>query len=144
MRTRSKSMMVAATTAALLAGAASAATAAGGGPGATLAATTTGAYGNSTISFAGKTYADSIYFRAVDTAADGNHARIRLVTKRSNGSLAYWSWRANYDGSMTEKEWYTSLSDPQGITAVLIQVCRAEGDTLLNCANSEWKPNTYW
>ncbi|MBO0917204.1 hypothetical protein [Streptomyces laculatispora] len=108
-----------------------------------LSAETTGAYGDSTITFTSRTYASNIEFRSVDLLADGHNARLRLITKRSDGTDAYWGWRKNYGGKGAQPTWTTTLKDPQGIAQVRLQVCRAEGDTLLNCAYSAWKSNYY-
>lgn len=131
-------------TAAAVVGVATAATPAHAntGPG---SAETTGAYGSFSFRFASQTHMNSITLRSVDTLADGHHARIRLVTQRGDGSTAYWGWRANYGGAGSDLEWNTYLTDGSGIKAVRIQVCRAEGSTLLNCQySSQWRANPYY
>ncbi|MET7365557.1 hypothetical protein ABZS61_06935 [Streptomyces sp. NPDC005566] len=105
---------------------------------------TTGAFGHGSVDFNSRTYLSSIHLRSVDTASDGHHVRIRLVTKRNDGTNAYWAWRANYGGHGNQEEWYTSLSDARGVKAILLQTCRAEGTTLLNCDNSPWRNNPYY
>ncbi|MCX4846775.1 hypothetical protein [Streptomyces sp. NBC_00893] len=139
MRLRSKSMLFVAASVAFLS--ATTITSASASPGAVLSAETTGAFGDAYVTFASRTYASKIEFRSVDLLADGHHARLRLITKRSNGVQAAWPWRMNYGGKGAQPEWTTSLTDAQGIAQVRLQVCRAEGDTLLNCAYSDWKSN---
>ncbi|MFJ9889929.1 hypothetical protein ACIQRW_29315 [Streptomyces sp. NPDC091287] len=140
MLSRNKSILFVAASAAFLTMAT--ATSAAAAPGAVLSAETPGAYGDATIRFASRTYADKIDLRSVDLLADGHHARLRVITKRSNGTVANWPWRMNYGGKGAQPTWTTTLSDPQGIAQVRLQVCRAEGDDLLNCSYSGWKPNT--
>ncbi|MEU2183592.1 hypothetical protein [Streptomyces thermolilacinus] len=108
-----------------------------------LIAETIGVYGSTMVTYGSKTHLSEIDIRVVDTASDGHHVRTRIITKRSNGSLAYWAWRANYGGLPTEKEWTTFLTDSQGIIQVQSQACVAEGSTLIRCAYSPWKTNPY-
>ncbi|MCX4725164.1 hypothetical protein ACIPW9_27200 [Streptomyces sp. NPDC090052] len=112
--------------------------------GAVLIADRPGAHGNATVKFASKTYANSVYLRVVDLKADGHHVEIRLITKHSDGSIAFWPWHANYGGSTTEKEWNSSLTDAKGIVQARIQVCVYEGSQVLDCAFSPFSKNTYW
>ncbi|MFF8710215.1 hypothetical protein ACF07T_02055 [Streptomyces sp. NPDC015184] len=139
MKLRSKSMLFVAASVAFLS--ATTTTSASAATGVVLAAETTGAFGDAYVTFASRTYASNIEFRSVDTLADGHHARLRLITKRSNGDVANWPWRINYGGKGAQPEWTTSLTDNQGIAQVRLQVCRGEGDTLLNCAYSPWRSN---
>ncbi|GAA1342730.1 hypothetical protein GCM10009647_086680 [Streptomyces sanglieri] len=139
MRLRSKSMLFVAASVAFLS--ATTITSASAATGVVLSAETTGAFGDAYVTFASRTYASKIEFRSVDTLADGHHARLRLITKRSNGVQATWPWRINYGGKGAQPEWTTSLTDKEGIAQVRLQVCRGEGDALLNCAYSEWRSN---
>lgn len=141
MRLRGKSVLFVAASAAFLTVATT--SSASAAYGAVLSAETTGAYGDAYITYGSKTYLSKIEFRSVDLLADGHHARLRLNTKRSDGSVANWAWRYNYGGKGAQPEWTTTLSDSRGITQVRLQVCRAEGDDILNCAYSGWKLNAY-
>ncbi|WP_098026905.1 hypothetical protein [Streptomyces sp. st115] len=111
--------------------------------GTVLDAQTTGAYGTASITYGSRTNLSKIEFRSVDLLADGHHARLRLITKRHDGSVANWAWRYNYGGKGAQPTWTTTLSDPRGVAQVRLQVCRGEGDDLLNCAYSRWELNAY-
>lgn len=141
MRLRSQSILFTAAATAFLSIATT--TSASAAHGAVLSAETTGAYGDAYVYFASRTYVNEIEFRSVDLLADGHNARLRLVTKRSNGTVAYWGWRKNYGGKGAQPTWTTTLNDPMGIAQVRLQVCRAEDNDLLNCAYSGWKSNYY-
>ncbi|WP_405898711.1 hypothetical protein OG242_15400 [Streptomyces sp. NBC_00727] len=108
-----------------------------------MSAETTGAFGEAYVTFASHTYASKIELRSVDTVSDGHNARLRLMTKHDDGTVAYWGWRKNYGGAGFQDTWVTTLKDPKGIAKVRLQVCRAEDNEILNCAYSAWKANYY-
>jgi hypothetical protein len=94
---------------------------------------TTGASGGITVNdFYGATDEINLSMSVDDTAADGHHVRIRLVTKNHAGTVKYWSWHANYDGQGTSKQWKTYAHEDSGIFDVGIQVARYEGSSRLN------------
>jgi hypothetical protein len=68
----------------------------------------------------------------VDTNADGNHVRIRFVSKYYSGDVHYWGWRSWTGGSGAGQAWYTTAQDSAGMYAIGIQVARFEGSTMLN------------
>ncbi|MEE1771631.1 hypothetical protein PUR34_26630 [Streptomyces sp. JV185] len=72
-----------------------------------------------------------------DTAADGHHSRIRLVSKDTFGKIHNWSWRMNYDGQGNGKTWTTTASHTNGLFELGVNVATFEGDTMLN-ACSDW------
>jgi hypothetical protein len=72
-----------------------------------------------------------------DTAADGHHVRMRLITKNHVGTIKYWAWHANYGGAGTEKWLDTYAKEDSGIFDAGIQIGRFEGDTILN-ACAKW------
>ncbi|WP_432076602.1 hypothetical protein [Streptomyces wuyuanensis] len=72
-----------------------------------------------------------------DTKADGHHARVRFLSKNTHGTVKYWGWRSNLDGTGTTKNWSTTASDSSGLFDIGIQVARFEGNTLLNSC-TDW------
>ncbi|MCX5429994.1 hypothetical protein OHU11_20190 [Streptomyces sp. NBC_00257] len=72
-----------------------------------------------------------------DTAADGHHSRIRLVSKDTFGNRHNWPWRMNYDGQGNGKTWKTTASHTNGLFDLGVDVATFEGDTMQN-ACSDW------
>ncbi|WP_406428871.1 hypothetical protein [Streptomyces sp. NBC_01589] len=72
-----------------------------------------------------------------DTAADGHHARIRLLSQDTFGKTHYWPWRMNYDGSGAGKTWTTTASHTNGLFELGVNVATFEGDTLLHSC-TDW------
>lgn len=103
----------------------------------------TGAYGAYTGFFVSKTRVDPLRLRALDNAADGHHAAVRLSTIRNNGDFQAWSWHHNYGGDGADQVWDTSASDTNGIAAVRIDVGLFEGNDLLKICTSSIKTNPY-
>lgn len=97
------------------------------------ACSTTGASGNVSISdWHQPTATVGVVFSLTDTKADGHHARIRILSKRYDGSVKRWRWRKNVDGAGETNYWGSSASDDNGLFEIGVQVARFEGDTLLN------------
>lgn len=82
-----------------------------------------------------------VYLWVKDTAADGHHVAVRLVTRRADGSTHVWSWHHMYSGQDTEDSWYTTASDPGGIRRVWHEVATFEGDTEIFSCLSEGENN---
>ncbi len=141
MRLRGRSMLFVAATAAFLSVAST--TSASAAYGTVLSAETTGAFGDVYITYKSHTNLSRVDFRSVDLLADGHHARLRLNTKRDDGSVANWAWRYNYGGKGAQLTWESTLNDPRGVAQVRLQVCRGEGNDILNCAYSKWERNAY-
>lgn len=72
-----------------------------------------------------------------DYAADGHHARARLLTKNRSGEIVYWAWRKDLNGSANG--WVvdpTYASDSAGIVDVGVQAGVYEGDEPLDTCSS--------
>ncbi|MFF5024058.1 hypothetical protein ACFY2J_07345 [Streptomyces collinus] len=83
---------------------------------------------------------DPVYLYLGDTAADGHHAAIRLVTMNSTtGAITYWPWHHIYGGKGDSRQWTTYAEDKNGIEAVNINVGVFEGDQLLTFCDAEWQ-----
>ncbi|MEU5533644.1 hypothetical protein [Streptomyces sp. NPDC020362] len=103
----------------------------------------TGAYGAYTGYFVSKTSVNPLRLRAVDTAADGHHASVRLSTVENDGTLKAWPWHDNYGGNGADQVWDTSATDTNGIAAVRIDVALFEGNDLLKICTSAKQDNPY-
>ncbi|MEU9912234.1 hypothetical protein [Streptomyces sp. NPDC051001] len=105
--------------------------------------TATGGYGAYTGFFTSSTRVDPLRLRVLDTAADGHHVAIRLVTVENDGDHIAWSFRHYYGGNGGEATWDTYASSSNGIAAVRIQAGVFEGDDLLRLCSSDLKWNPY-
>jgi hypothetical protein len=103
----------------------------------------TGAYGAYTGFFVSKTRIDPLRLRAVDTAADGHHAAVRLSTVQNDGDLKAWPWHRNYGGNGSDQVWDTYATDSEGIAAVRIDVALFEGYDLLKICTTAKQDNPY-
>lgn len=98
---------------------------------------TTGSSGGITINnWYGPDATVKLAINVYDTASDGHHARVRLVSKNTFGTTRYWPWRMNYDGP-SGKTWNTTASDSSGLFDLGVQVATFEGDTLLHSC-TDW------
>ncbi|MFI9584427.1 hypothetical protein ACIHCQ_21910 [Streptomyces sp. NPDC052236] len=97
---------------------------------------TTGAQGDVVIkNWHGPGTTVTITISVADLAADNRQVRVRFISKNTHGSIKYWPWRANNDGSGTRKTWTTTASDSAGIFDGGVQVGRFSGSTMVNnCA----------
>ncbi|MEV3856031.1 hypothetical protein AB0J38_17110 [Streptomyces sp. NPDC050095] len=98
---------------------------------------TTGAYGRIIADYWGADDRLDFYMTVLDSAADGHHARARLITKNVNGTRKNWAWHAATGGSGTSIDLTSYAIDDSGIFDWGVQVARFEGDTLLNSC-TEW------
>ncbi|MEU8683510.1 hypothetical protein [Streptomyces sp. NPDC048611] len=71
---------------------------------------------------------------AYDGVSDGQHVRVRLVTKNSKGQRHYWKWHK----TSSEKTWHTTARDVYGIFEVGAQVAQFKGDRRLDMCTA-WK-----
>lgn len=71
----------------------------------------------------------NVYLWVQDTAADGHHVSIRLVTKDSSGHTHLWPRHDNYGGNGVAMDWETTARDSSGIYDVGITVEVMEGDS---------------
>ncbi|MEV5316621.1 hypothetical protein AB0K92_02905 [Streptomyces sp. NPDC052687] len=104
---------------------------------------TTGVYGTFTANIVSSTKIDPLGMRVLDTAADGHHVAIRLVTTENDGDVVPWSWHRYYGGNGGEDSWFTYASSSAGIAKVRIQAGVFEGTTLLRLCSSPLKDNPY-
>jgi hypothetical protein len=104
-------------------------------------ASLTGAIGSATFTYDGHYIAPQIYLTLADTRADGHHAQLRVQSVDPNKTVHSYAWHYVYTGADTEQTWPTSLQDNRGIVALRIQVCVAEGSTILGCDESSWDGN---
>jgi hypothetical protein len=77
-----------------------------------------------------------LVLRVSDTAADGHHPQVRLVTEEYNGTIKRWPWHSNTDGYGTTQSWNTYAYDGYGIAKVGVQVANFEHSTLLGSCTS--------
>ena len=96
-----------------------------------------GATGAGEETLASRTYLSSVTLAVKDTRADGHHVRIRLVTRRNDGTNHYWPWHAVYSGAGTSDTWNTTASDSGGIRLIWHEVAVFEGDTKLGSCGTE-------
>lgn len=95
------------------------------------ACTVDGSYGYWWGYWASSTKVDPLELHLYDTAADGHHPAIRLVTKTNAGTIKTWSWHHLYGGNGAAEIWDTYASDPAGIAAVTVDVAIFEKDNWL-------------
>lgn len=87
-----------------------------------------------------RTHLEDVRLAVRDTRADGHHVRVRLVTRRSDGSDHAWPWHAVYSGAGTSDSWSTTATDSGGIRLIWHEVAVFEGDTRLGfCATTGYQ-----
>lgn len=96
-----------------------------------------GAYGGGSEHMASRTFLDDVSLYVKDTRADGHHVRIRLLTRRDDGTTHFWPWHAVYSGSGTSNSWSTTATDSGGIRLIQHEVAVFEGDTRLGTCVTE-------
>ncbi|MFI1720501.1 hypothetical protein [Streptomyces sp. NPDC020489] len=97
-----------------------------------------GSYGYWWGDWSSSTELDPLELHLYDTAADGHHPAIRLVTKTNGGSVKTWSWHHTYGGKGAADIWDTHASDPAGIAAVTVDVAIFEKDDWLVQDRCSW------
>ncbi|MGW0551399.1 hypothetical protein [Streptomyces altiplanensis] len=103
-----------------------------------------GAVGGGNQAYTGRNSLTDVSLSVSDTLADGHHVAVRLVTRRSNGSDHYWSWRRLYAGNGTSQTWTTTASDSGGIHLVFREVAVFEGSSMIaNCITAPER-NSFW
>lgn len=103
------------------------------------ACSTSGGFGGVTVDHPpGATdYVPRVVLYVSDSARDGAHMRVRLVTENHEGKNKYWPWRKLTSGFNNTKDWVTSAKESSGIFHVGVQVARYDGNTYLNHC-SDW------
>ncbi|MGW2488831.1 hypothetical protein ACWCV9_16695 [Streptomyces sp. NPDC001606] len=102
------------------------------------------ATGGGDQTYTGKNSLDDVSLYVKDTAADGLHVAIRLVTRRSDGSDHYWSWHHLYSGGGTSQTWNTKASDTAGIRKVFREVGVFKGTSMLSACATPGEANPQW
>ena len=88
-----------------------------------------GAIGGGNEDMKSSTSLTNVNLYVKDTAADGYHVAVRLVTRRNNGSDHYWPWHNLYAGAGTHQSWYTNATDPGGIKLVWREIAVFQGSS---------------
>lgn len=87
-----------------------------------------------------RTHLEDVGLGVADTRADGHHVRVRLVTRRSDGTDHAWPWHAVYSGAGTSDSWSTTATDSGGIRLIWQEAAVFEGDTKLSsCATTGYR-----
>lgn len=110
---------------------------------ATGSCTATGAYGAYTGFFVSATKVSPLRLRVDDTAADGHHVAVRLVTVEADGDHKAWSWHHFYGTTGESTTFDTSASSTNGIAAVRVQAGAFEGNSLESICSSPLKYSPY-
>jgi len=100
-----------------------------------------GARGVIDLQYVSRTSANPVVIYVKDTAADGQHARARLVAWGPGGRYE-WSWltASGYNES-NQKTTYATLSS--GIERAAVEVCRFDGSVLKVCDYGAMMYNNY-
>ncbi|MEU8711164.1 hypothetical protein [Streptomyces sp. NPDC048663] len=79
-----------------------------------------------------------IALSVTDTAADGHHVAVRLLTKAiGTDAVTKWSWHSLLTGKGDTLTLSTTAQTSWGIWATGVEVARFEGDTKLNSC-TDW------
>lgn len=103
-----------------------------------------GASGGGKWNYASRTKLDPMTLFVSDRRADGHSVGVRLVTRRSNGTNAYWAWHRIYAGAGNTESWGTALTDSAGVRQAWTQVAVFEGDVVLELCATPTGTNQYW
>ncbi|MDQ0581022.1 hypothetical protein QF030_003200 [Streptomyces rishiriensis] len=103
-----------------------------------------GASGGGKWNYASQTKLDPLTLSVADMKADGHSVGVRLITRRSNGTNAYWAWHRLYAGAGNSQSWGTNLTDSAGVRQAWAQVAVFEGDALLQMCVTATGTNQYW
>ncbi|OQR64175.1 hypothetical protein B6E66_09955 [Streptomyces maremycinicus] len=103
-----------------------------------------GASGGGQWNYASRTKLDPMTLFVTDRKSDGHSVGVRLVTRRSDGSNAYWAWHRLYAGVGNSQSWGTNLTDSAGVRQAWTQVAVFEGDAMLQLCGTPVGTNQYW
>lgn len=103
-----------------------------------------GASGGGKWNYASRTKLDPMTLFVTDRRADGHSVGVRLVTRRSDGTNAYWAWHRVYAGAGNSESWGTNLTDSAGVRQAWTQVAVFEGDSILELCVTPTGTNQYW
>ncbi len=103
-----------------------------------------GADGGGRWNYASQTKLDPMTLFVTDKKADGHSVGVRLVTRRSNGTNAYWAWHRLYAGAGNTQSWGTNLTDSAGVRQAWTQVAVFEGDAILQLCVTPTGTNLHW
>lgn len=105
---------------------------------------TTGAHGEATWSFDGRTQLDNLRLTVKDTAGDGHHVGIRLVTVGPDSSVHQWALHEEFGGKGATHTWSTTATLSSGIKMVEVQTKTMEGSaTVSECGSAGVKNPAY-
>ncbi|MFJ8795147.1 hypothetical protein [Streptomyces sp. NPDC102462] len=82
----------------------------------------------------------TVTLQVKDTASDGHHVRIRLLTRRYEAldAIRYWTWHPNYDGYGTTRTFNTTAQDTvDGVSGIGIEAATFEGTRRLHSC-TDW------
>ncbi|MFG3347205.1 hypothetical protein ACGF1Z_19300 [Streptomyces sp. NPDC048018] len=100
---------------------------------------TTGAYGDYYYdNYHGPDATISIKMSLMDSLADGNSVRVRMLSKDVHGRWVFWPWHTNSSGNGTTKTWQTTASYRGGLFDIGIQVARMNPDGTVKNSCTDW------
>jgi hypothetical protein len=97
----------------------------------------TGVHGEATWTFDGKTQLDNLKLTVKDTAGDGHHVGIRLVTVGPDSSVHEWPLHEEFGGKGATHTWSTTATLASGIAMVEVQAKTMEGSRTVSECGSE-------
>ncbi|MDR6973882.1 hypothetical protein J2X68_000551 [Streptomyces sp. 3330] len=103
-----------------------------------------GASGGGRWNYASRTKLDPMTLFVTDRKSDGHSVGVRLVTRRSDGSNAYWAWHRLSAGAGNSQSWGTNLTDSAGVRQAWTQVAVFEGDAVLQLCVTPVGTNQHW
>ncbi|MFV5992285.1 hypothetical protein ACNPQM_07480 [Streptomyces sp. NPDC056231] len=103
----------------------------------------TGAKGSGSWEFVNANSIKNVNLTVTDTAADGHHVAIRLLTVDRNLVSHNWTLHHLYDGKGTSHTWTTTATDTRGLKYVYIEVSVMEGSDELAMCNDRSITNPY-
>lgn len=102
-----------------------------------------GASGSGSWVFASRTQLNSVSLKITDTAADGHHVAIRLLTVQGT-TTHKWPLHHEYGGKGSTQTWNTTASDSLGIKYAYIEVLVMEGDSIVTSCGDRSVINPYY
>ena len=97
----------------------------------------TGVHGEATWAWGGKTQLDNLRLTVKDTAGDGHHVGIRLVTVGPDDSIHEWPLHEEFGGKGANHTWSTTATLASGIKMVEVQAKTMEGSaTVSECGSA--------
>ncbi|MGW3085938.1 hypothetical protein [Streptomyces sp. NPDC001108] len=107
------------------------------------ACSVTGASGSGSWEFVNANSLKNVNLTVKDTAADGHHVAIRLMTVNRSGVSHNWPLHHLYDGKGSSHTWTTTATDTNGIKYAYVEVFLMEGSNDLQMCNDRSIMNPY-